>query len=77
MSLLLIGVLVATALLSLVSQSPRWLGGGVAVLLCLFYPVHAFFLLLFGAAVFLFIHHHNRRKRKFHRANLQLPDTRP
>lgn len=78
MPLLLIGVLVATALLSLVSQSPRWLGGGVAALLCLFYPVHAFFLLLFGAAVFLFIHHHrNQTKRKTHRAHPQLPDTRP
>lgn len=71
---LLIAVLAATALLSLVSQSPRWLGGGVAALLCLFYPIHAFILLLLGAAVLLCIHFH---KRKPPHAHPKLPDTRP
>ncbi len=71
---LLFAVLVATALLSLVSQSPRWLGMGVGALLCLFYPVHSALLLLLGAAVCLFIHLH---KRKSHHANPKLPPPSP
>lgn len=67
---LLIAVLVATALLSLVSQSLRWLAGGVGALLCLLYPVHSALLLVLGAAVFLFIHFH---KRKSPHANPKLP----
>lgn len=70
---LLIAVLVATALLSLVSQSPRWLAGGVGALLCLFYPVHSALLLLLGAAVCLSIHFH---KRNLPRANPTLPPPR-
>ncbi|MDO8776275.1 MAG: hypothetical protein Q7K57_47715, partial [Burkholderiaceae bacterium] len=66
---LLTVVLVATALLSLVSQSPRWLAGGIGALLCLFYPFYSALLLLSGAAVCLFIHFH---KRNSHHANPKL-----
>lgn len=71
---LLIAVLVATALLSFVSQSPRWLAGGAGALLCLFYPVHSALLLLLGAAVCLFIHFHQRKLRH---ANPKLPPPSP
>ena len=67
---LLIAVLVAIALLGLLSQSPRWLAGGVGALLCLLYPVHCVLLLLLGAAVYLFIHFH---QRKSSHANPKLP----
>lgn len=67
---LLIAFLVATTLLSLVSQSPRWLAGGAVALLCLFYPVHSALLLLLGAAVCLFIHF---CQRKLPRAYPKLP----